>query len=147
MNQRHIGFSILGFIFIISALSKAVNVPAFAALTRDFLALAGMDVFQPYAISVAVMICAVELILGVLMLGRFRKIALICVVVMLIGFTWLTWMNLTDLYGGIESCGCFGELIHFSPLGGFVKNIVLLTVSLTMLWSSRRPAADDVAMD
>lgn len=84
---------------------------------------------------VAVAVCSSEITLGIMMFGRFKKIALIGIIVMLTGFTWLTWVNLTDMYGGIESCGCFGELIHFSPLGSFVKNIVLITVSLVLLSS------------
>ena len=36
--------------------------------------------------------------------------------------------------GSIESCGCFGELVHFSPLGAFIKSLVLFVVSLVNLF-------------
>lgn len=34
----------------------------------------------------------------------------------------------------IESCGCFGELIHFSPLASFIKSVVLWLLSLVLLF-------------
>jgi hypothetical protein len=41
-------------------------------------------------------------------------------------------MNLfcPSLMGSIESCGCFGELIHFSPLSSFVKSVALWVMSI-----------------
>jgi hypothetical protein len=48
-------------------------------------------------------------------------------------FTYITYINYTDLYGGIESCGCFGELIHFTPASSFYKNIALFILSLILL--------------
>ena len=32
--------------------------------------------------------------------------------------------------GSIESCGCFGELIHFSPLASFAKSVVLWMMAI-----------------
>lgn len=45
-------------------------------------------------------------------------------------FTCITYLNYIDRYGQIESCGCFGEVIHLSPEESFWKNVVLLTISL-----------------
>lgn len=58
-------------------------------------------------------------------------------------FTCVTYINLNDIYGGIESCGCFGELIHFDPAQSFYKNLVLLmacvALSLHAALTSQRP--------
>lgn len=98
MNRKDIGFSIFGIIFIISALSKAMNMPAFMALTREFMSLVGLGYMLPYSMPVAVAVCSSEITLGIMMFGRFKKIALIGILLMLTGFTWLTWVNLTDMY-------------------------------------------------
>ena len=45
-------------------------------------------------------------------------------------FTYITYLNLVSLYGQIESCGCFGEVIHLTPAESFYKNVVLLSLSL-----------------
>ena len=45
-------------------------------------------------------------------------------------FTYITYLNLVSLYGQIESCGCFSEVIHLSPAESFYKNVVLMTHSL-----------------
>lgn len=36
--------------------------------------------------------------------------------------------------GSIESCGCFGELIHFTPLTSFIKSVVLLMMAILYLY-------------
>ena len=46
-------------------------------------------------------------------------------------FIYLTGVNYLSptLLGSIESCGCFGELIHFSAKGSFIKTIVLWIIA------------------
>lgn len=36
----------------------------------------------------------------------------------------------TSIFGQIESCGCFGELIRFTPLGALIKSAVLWIIAL-----------------
>ena len=52
--------------------------------------------------------------------------------VLLTFFTWLTAVNYfaPSLFGSIESCGCFGDLIHFSPLASFIKSAVMWFAAL-----------------
>ena len=54
--------------------------------------------------------------------------------VMLTFFVWLTGVNLffPTMFGSVESCGCFGELIHFTPVGSFVKSVVLWVFALVL---------------
>ena len=60
---------------------------------------------------------------------------------MLLFFVYLTGVNLffPTIIGSIETCGCFGELVHFTPVSSFVKSVVLLVmaavnVSLIVKW-------------
>lgn len=126
----------LGVCFILSGIMKAVNVYSFAQEIRLYVE-AYMDSFcVQWTVELAVLICAIETITGLLALRK--KIAPIVVVIflgMMSFFVWLTGINLfsPSLMGSIESCGCFGELIHFSPLTSFVKSVVLWGMSVGCL--------------
>ena len=53
-------------------------------------------------------------------------------------FTSVTFVNFLSEEGQIESCGCFGEIIHLSPGATLIKNIALLSFSLVLLLLSFR---------
>ncbi len=96
-----------------------------------------------YAIVVAVAVCMIEIVLSALvLLRRMRMIAFIAFCAMLSFFVYLTGMNyfFPSIMGSIESCGCFGELIHFSPLASFVKSLLLWVVSILGIWICRKSA-------
>ena len=123
----------LGVCFVLSGVMKAVNVYAFAQEIRLYIE-AYMDTyFVQWMVEIAITICAIETITGLLALRR-RCEAIVSVVFLCIMsfFVWLTGMNylIPSLMGSIESCGCFGELIHFSPLGSFVKSIILWIMAM-----------------
>ena len=122
---------LLGATFIVSGILKAISVKGFALTVREFLDLLGLSYMQSYAFSIAVAICILETAIGALALIRSLRplLSLIYLGVMTF-FTLITYINLTDLYGGIESCGCFGEVIHLGPTETFVKNLSLLTLSV-----------------
>ena len=127
---------LMGALFLSSSLMKAVNVYSFAQTINSFCALLGLDGFYGYGVLLAIFICTIECLLPLLsMSNRYRGIVVWCYPVILGYFTYITFINYTDLYGGIESCGCFGELIHLSPAASFYKNIVLLVLSLLLLAS------------
>ncbi len=123
-------------IFLLSSLMKAVNVYSFSQTINSFCGLLGLDGFYGYGVLLAILICTIECLLPLLsMSNRYKGIVVWCYPVILGYFTYITFINYTDLYGGIESCGCFGELIHLSPAASFYKNIVLLGLSLVLLVS------------
>ena len=123
------GRILLGLVFIASGLMKGVNLHSFAQTIRMFGGLFGINVAS--GIPVAFVICFFETLIGFLALDRqlFMKLHWLYALIMGV-FTWLTYINLVDPYGGIESCGCFGEIIHLNPSETFWKNIVLLAVAL-----------------
>ena len=86
-----------------------------------------------WTVEIAVVICAIETVTGLLALKR-EYVAVVSVVFLVIMsfFVWLTGINLfcPSLMGSIESCGCFGELVHLSPLASFVKSVVLWGMSV-----------------
>jgi len=49
----------------------------------------------------------------------------------------LTYINLVAPLGGIESCGCFGELIHLNAKETFFKNLLLLIAAVYLTFKHR----------
>ena len=126
----------LGVCFILSGIMKAVNVYSFAQEIRLYVE-AYMDSFcVQWTVEIAVVICAIETITGMLALRKnFALIVAAIFLGMMSFFVWLTGINLfsPSLMGSIESCGCFGELIHFTPLASFVKSMVLWIMSVGLI--------------
>ena len=84
----------------------------------------------------ALIICAGELCLGLMALHpRMTKMAAWVFLAVMAVFTWITWQNMNALYQ-VESCGCFGEVIHLTPAQTFWKNAVLLMLSIGLLAST-----------
>lgn len=125
----------LGICFILSGLMKAVNVYSFAHEIRLYIE-AYMDSFMlSWVVKIAVIVCTVETASGLLAFKKeYTTVMSVVFLGMMSFFVWLTGINLFCplQVGSIESCGCFGELVHFSPLASFVKSVVLwgMTVGL-----------------
>ena len=123
----------LGVCFILSGVMKAVNVYSFAQEIRLYIETYMDSFYVQWTVEIAVVICAIETITGLLALRKKYEPAVAVVFLAIMSFfVWLTGMNLfsPSLMGSIESCGCFGELIHFSPLSSFVKSVVLWMMAL-----------------
>lgn len=129
----------LGGVFILSSLSKAVNIFSIGQTTDDFLGLLGMDSLYGFGMFFAGAFCVIELFLGILAMRKeFRPIAVLGMFALLLFFTYITYINYTDLYGGIESCGCFGEIIHFTAPQTFYKNVILFLIVCCLIPVSLR---------
>ncbi len=130
---------ILGIIFIISGVAKAFNIGAFAFEIMNYSAAYLTTKLWSWANYIAIIICFLEVFWGLLALRSiYATLSSVVFFIMLLFFTWLTGINYLapTPSGSIESCGCFGELIHFSPLESFVKSLMLLAVALVSLWVS-----------
>ena len=128
---------VLGVCFVLSGTMKAVNVYSFAQEIRLYIEAYMNTILLPWTVEMAVVICAIETTIGLLALRKkFPMLVSIAFFLMMSLFVWLTGMNLysPSLLGSIESCGCFGELIHFSPTGSFMKSVVLWIFATALLW-------------
>lgn len=136
---------ILGFIFILSGAAKAFNVGSFAYEVRLYADAYIADGLHLLAMPAAVALCAVEVLLGLLAISRrYAVFALWPMLALLSFFVWLTAVNAfwPSPFGSIESCGCFGELIHFSPLASFIKSAALWLVALAAMVMQPKITAD-----
>lgn len=138
-------------VFLLSSVMKAVNINSFALETRMY-----MDAYFWDLKSVmsslgtiridmfgAIGVCVIEMLVALLAIQHeYRRVASVGFCVMLTFFVYLTGLNLffPTIMGSIESCGCFGELIHFSPLASFIKSVVLWVLSIVLVaysWHER----------
>ena len=119
---------VLDIVFIASGILKSINIHSFAMETGEFI-----DMYMPSWLHglqypCAMMVCQIELMLGLLGLkAKYKQMALCGMLTLLTFFVWLTMINafFPTILGSIESCGCFGEVIHFTPIASFLKSAVL----------------------
>lgn len=122
---------LLGLTFIFSSTFKWIGLKTFAYTVNDFCSFLGLDALYGHGMLLAIIICTAELLLGVAALIPQLRNYVVWVYTQVLGyFTYITYLNLVSLYGQIESCGCFGEVIHLTPVESFYKNVVLLSLSL-----------------
>lgn len=123
--------NLLGLTFILSSIFKWIGLKTFAFTVNDFCAFLGFDVLYGHGMALAIIICTAELVLGfAAFIPRFRDYVVWVYLIVMGYFTYITYLNLISLYGQIESCGCFGEVIHLTPSESFYKNVVLLTLTI-----------------
>lgn len=133
----------LSLTWLVSSLMKCVNIHSFASETMLYLEAYVSPALAPASMALSCMVCSLELLLAMLLLHkRYVWPASVVSVLLLSFFACLTGANLIAPaeFGQIESCGCFGELIHFTPGGSFVKSVVLCLVafvSMTAAWKIR----------
>lgn len=126
--------------FILSGISKGANIEGTSQLIIQYLGLLDFNVELGMPSNIiAAIICSFEIFVGMLALNRktFVLILPICTFAIL-AFTILTFINLVSPLVGLESCGCFGELIHLNAKETFYKNIVLLLLSFYLICKQRR---------
>ena len=127
----HLPTLFMGLTFLCSALFKAIGLRTFGITVEEFCAFLGLHAFYGKGLWLAAAICTGELLLGISAFhARLRPYTAGMSVIAMLLFTYLTGMNLASPYGQIESCGCFGEVIHLSAKATFCKNIILLNVAL-----------------
>ncbi|HSN62283.1 MAG TPA: MauE/DoxX family redox-associated membrane protein, partial [Ferruginibacter sp.] len=70
-----------------------------------------------------------------LLLGWQRKLATWILFALVVFFTFLTGYVLFS--GKIKACGCFGDCIPLTPIQTFIKDIILLILSVILLLNQK----------
>lgn len=127
---------ILAVVFLISSITKMVNIHSFAMEVGEYIDLYMPSWLHGMQMSCAIGVCIAEFTLGLIGLRReYMAVAGLGIFAMLTFFVCLTAQNVffPTMFGSVESCGCFGELIHFSPLASFIKSLVMWIISLVAI--------------
>ncbi|MGV3586120.1 MAG: BT_3928 family protein [Adhaeribacter sp.] len=129
---------LVGGLFIFSGLIK-INDPVGTAIKlEEYFEVFATDfssiflALEPYALYLSIILSALEIILGVALLLRWRlRQVLVSLLVMIVFFTFLTFYS--AYFNKVTDCGCFGDAIKLTPWQSFTKDVVLLVMIIILL--------------
>lgn len=126
----------VGLLFVFSGLVKANDPMGFGYKLQEYFQVFNFHFLNDYSTFVAIGICALEIIFGVLLvLGvASRKVAW-GLLLLIIFFTFLTFYS--AFFDVVSSCGCFGDAIPLTPWESFIKDLVLLAFILVVFVKRR----------
>lgn len=128
---------LFGITFVFSGFVKAVDPIGFAYKIEDYLIAFQLIPFIPLALTFAVALILVELLLGVfILLGLYRKLSTAMGVLFMAVMTPMTLY--IALKNPVEDCGCFGDALVISNWDTFYKNIVLVLLAVLLLVYHKR---------
>jgi len=150
---------IVGSLFIVSGLIKCNDTIGFSYKLNDYFAhdVLGLEFLIPYSLLLAVLICVVEIVLGIAVLfGLKSKLSTTLILLMMLFFTWLTWytsscLDAQELAGSlgqdfdkncVTDCGCFGDALKLEPKESFYKDLFLLIFTIPLFffaWKNKIP--------
>lgn len=135
-----VGFSrvFVGVLFIISGFIKLNDPVGFSFKLEEYFSQGVLDLpfFEPHALTISIIVVIFEVLVGVMLLLGFRvKFTVWSLLVMIIGFTFLTFYS--AYFNKVTDCGCFGDAIKLTPWESFIKDIVLL-VFIIILFVGRK---------
>ena len=120
---------ILGCIFLFSGVVKGIDPFGTSLKIHEYLNLFHLDMLNGYSEVFSVVLCAMEIFLGLLLAFRiFRKTSIIMLLTIMSVFTVITAILVFDPYSYISDCGCFGDAVHLSRTETFLKNVIILLV-------------------
>lgn len=133
-----------GVVFVFSGLIKANDPVGFGYKLQEYFHVLGLQFLNEYAVSIAVVICSLEVLLGgLLLLGFWRKWVARGLLILILFFTFLTFYS--AFFEVVTSCGCFGDAIPLTPWQSFIKDLILLGLILIIFknWQQIRPVTTD----
>ncbi len=119
---------LIGIIFLISSVSKAINFPNTASIFRKYFQAYSIDLTPILYDILGAILIGIELVISLFLLfGILRKITINFTIIILFFFTCITLFIAID--GELSDCGCFGEQLPFTGWQSFAKNIILLVIT------------------
>jgi len=106
-------------------LIKANDPMGFGYKLQEYFHVLNLGFLNDYATWIAIFLCALEIILGALLiLGIAGKKVAWGLLILIVFFTFLTFYS--AFFEVVKSCGCFGDAIPLTPWQSFIKDLVLL---------------------
>ena len=124
---------ILGIVFIFSGFVKGVDPLGSTYKFTDYFNAFNLGFLEPLALVLAITLAAMEFIIGVSLLFRFRyHLGVWTVLVFMSFFTMITLI--LALTNPVSDCGCFGDAIIMTNWQTFFKNLILIPFVLHIFW-------------
>mgnify|MGYP000683641762 CR=1 FL=1 len=137
---------IVGVLFIISGFIKLNDPVGFSFKLEEYFSQGVLDLpfFMEYALMISIAVVILEVLLGVMLLVGFRvKFTVWSLLVMIVGFTFLTFYS--AYFNKVTDCGCFGDAIKLTPWESFTKDIILLILIMILFFGRKyiKPILDE----
>lgn len=122
---------LVGVLFIISGLIKANDALGFSYKLDEYFTVFGTPWFSNFSVLLAMLICILEVGLGVALLMGYRMVLVSWLLLLLIVFfTFLT--GYSAYFDVVKDCGCFGDALKLTPWQSFGKDVALLILILVI---------------
>jgi uncharacterized membrane protein YphA (DoxX/SURF4 family) len=141
----------LACVFIFSGLSKAIDPVGFGLTIDDYFLSFGMGFMHPFSLALGMLAIIAEFTLGFMLLFKILvRLASLGYLLFMVFFFFLTaWLAVAEHlevnygynFGVVKDCGCFGSVIKMSNLETFLKNVVILIVTL-IVFGKRKTIPD-----
>ena len=131
----------VGVLFIISGFIKANDTLGFSYKLEEYFEIFQKEFplpkflfidwmsFSHHAEAMSMFICIFEIMVGVaLLIGAYSRLNAWLLILMMVFFTILT--GYSAITHKVTDCGCFGDAIKFTPFQSFMKDVLLLTLSM-----------------
>ncbi len=121
----------VGLLFIFSGLIKANDPLGFSYKLEEYFEVFHTTWLNGFALSLSILLCALEMILGFALLVGVRAIQVIWgLLLLIIFFAFLTFYS--AYFKVVQTCGCFGDAIPLTPWQSFTKDLILLLLVLVL---------------
>ncbi len=123
--------------FIFSGFVKAVDPWGTGIKVGEYLAAFEMEWLYGWRFGISIWMNGAEMMMGMMLLFKIRlRLVSVFASLAMLFFTLLTLA--LAIWNPVEDCGCFGEAIKLTNWETFIKNLILLPMSLFVLWSARK---------
>jgi len=144
----------LACVFIFSGLTKMIDPVASGIKMYEYFISFGMGFMHPFSLTLGILMNIAEFTLGCMLLFRIRvRLVALGYLLFMVFFFFLTaWLAVAEHlevhYGYnlhvVKDCGCFGQAVVMSNLETFLKNVVLLI--LTLIVFAKRKTIPDIRL-
>lgn len=122
---------IVGLLFIFSGLIKANDPLGFSYKLEEYFDVFHITFLGQFALAIAILLCALEMILGFALLIGTRAVSVAWgLLLLIVFFAFLTFYS--AYFKVVQTCGCFGDAIPLTPWQSFSKDMVLLLLVLIL---------------
>ncbi|MBD1394343.1 BT_3928 family protein [Mucilaginibacter glaciei] len=121
----------VGLLFIFSGVIKANDPLGFSYKLEEYFEVFHLTSLNGFALSMAIILCALEMILGFALLIGARAISVVWgLLLLIVFFGFLTFYS--AFFKVVQTCGCFGDAIPLTPWQSFGKDMILLALVLVL---------------
>src|ERR1700744_797926 len=126
----------VGLLFVFSGLIKINDPLGFSYKLEEYFEVFHITFLSPLAVSIAILLCSLEIILGfALLIGVRAKQVAWGLLLLIIFFAFLTFYSAA--FKVVQTCGCFGDAIPLTPWQSFSKDLVLLLLIIVLFFNRR----------